>query len=392
MHILTRRQDNLRGVSQSYDTCRVTDYREGIFFKVYFLCLISLGGSMELVNGLRTTQITEEKSRRKVTIAKSATNMELLRDGEVEDGYRTVFIRSGYRRPGLSIQQCLYSLTRPSNETINVWSHAIAFGLFLVRFYRLFFAQDQKPFASPWGYPLLCFAAGILALMAMSAIAHLINCISITAHHTGFYLDYAAICVYSFSASLTFYFYSRPGNSSFLFLKSPEIFLAVSALICCVSVAVTCSSRHRWKKTGHVVRTTLFTMYFVIVTLPFTYRLATSNEEHSDSHHYFARLIAHYIISALVNVTKLPERAFPYSFDFFGQSHHFLHVFAAFAASDAFNAVYVDMVERQKTLAHEAQPDFYNTIGIFSVVVVINLLIVLWFVRSLIQQEKQKKQ
>lgn len=309
----------------------------------------------------------------------------LLGDGEIEDGFRTVFIHSGYRRPGLTITQCLSSLSQPNNETMNVWSHVIAFGLFAVRFYGLFCTEPLRP----WSYPLVCFAFGILSLMAMSSTAHLINCMSITAHHTGFYLDYAAICVYSFSGSLAFYFYSRPVDSSFI---SPGIFLTISAVLCCISITVCCASRHRWKKTGHVVRTTLFTVYFVVVTLPFTYRSFMGNEPCSDSQHYFTRLITNYIISALVNVTKLPERAFPQLFDFFGQSHHFLHVFAALAASDAFNAVYFDMKDREKALSHHPQPHLYNSIGIFTVIVIINLLIVAWFVRSLLQQEKQKKQ
>lgn len=321
--------------------------------------------------------------------ANENTENVLLNDREIEEGFRTLFIKSGYRRPGLTLSQCFSSLLQPNNEAVNVWSHFIAFGLFCLQFYHVFFGDDDVAITSVRSYPLLCFAAGILSLMAMSSIAHFINCISLTAHHTGFYLDYAAICVYSFSGSLAFYFYARPINTAFI---SPGVFLSISALLCCISVAVSCFSRHQWKKTGHLVRTTLFFFYFFLVTLPFTYRVFMSNEPKTESHHYFNRLIMNYVISAVVNVTKLPERAFPQAFDFCGQSHHFLHVFSALAASDAFNVAYYDMKNREKDLVNLQQPDFYNSLGIFSLVVIINLLVVGWFVRSLLLQEKEKKQ
>lgn len=318
-------------------------------------------------------------------------NNGLLRDREVPEGFRTVFIETGYRKPGLSAKNCLMSVLEPTNETINVWSHVIALVLFMVRFYDVF---NHTAMDDPWSYPLTTFAIGIAALMAMSSTAHLFNCISLSYHHIGFYLDYAAICVYSFSGAQAFFFYSRPANAcSFFLLKSPNMFMLLSASLSGICTFVCCLSRHQWRKKGYIVRTSLFIIYFVIVTFPFTYRVIQGKEpETADSVHYFIRHIITYIISAMVNMFKIPERNFPGLFDFFGQSHHFLHLFAALGASDAFTAVYLDMTSRHQILvdAGTRGPDFYNTWFPFLLVVVINLTIVYWFAKSLLKEERRK--
>ncbi|EDO49853.1 predicted protein, partial [Nematostella vectensis] len=235
--------------------------------------------------------------------------LELVFDCDIPEGFRTPFIKTGYRKPGLTMWGCFKSLIEPTNETVNVWTHVLALVLFLLRFSNVFSNSDFDP----WCYGLVCFAIGIASLMAMSSSAHLINCMSLSAHHIGFYLDYAAICVYSFSGSQAFFFYSRPSQTDFVLLSSPTVFLTVSAIMSCLCTAVCCASRHRWLRSKYVIRTSMFMLYFIIVTSPFTYRLAysTAESETSRAVHYFNRHIINYILSAFVNVTKLPERYFP---------------------------------------------------------------------------------
>ena len=145
----------------------------------------------------------------------------LLPDFEVPVEIRTTYIVWGYRYWRLSARECLQSLFHTTNETINVWSHAVAFVLFAVRFSTVFSWQDHDQVLNP----LLAFAFSILLLMAASSTAHLFNCLSLRAHHIGFYFDYAAINCYAFGGAMLYFFYSRPlGEEAPLIFKSASGF------------------------------------------------------------------------------------------------------------------------------------------------------------------------
>ena len=276
----------------------------------------------------------------------------LLPDFEVPVEIRTTYIVWGYRYWRLSARECLQSLFHTTNETINVWSHAVAFVLFAVRFSTVFSWQDHDQVLNP----LLAFAFSILLLMAASSTAHLFNCISLRAHHIGFYFDYAAINCYAFGGAMLYFFYSRPlGEEAPLIFKSAPVFHIIAAVLCILCTAVMCISRHRcsdkWK---YVIRTLAVAVNFLYDISPYIYRWLFSQETDTGydlgSLHYFKRHLICYLVSAIANATKLPERLIPGVFDFLGQSHHFLHVLSAMGAADAFTTAQIDLKGRRDAL------------------------------------------
>lgn len=85
----------------------------------------------------------------------AATAKALLRWDEVPDDFVECFILSGYRRLPCTAQECLASVLKPTNETLNFWTHFIPLLLFLSKFCRLFFlGGSDVPFHHPWLLPL----------------------------------------------------------------------------------------------------------------------------------------------------------------------------------------------------------------------------------------------
>lgn len=307
-----------------------------------------------------------------------------LPDFKVPFEFREPFILSGYRRPRISSRDCLVSIFKRCNETINVWSHIVACLFFVVRSLVVF--SEHNPFEDAFVYPLLSFAIGTSAMFGMSAGAHLFNSMSSKTRHVCFFFDYAAISVYAFSAGQAFYFYSRPLNSKWTIFRSYSTFVAVCVIVSCFSIYSCCASRHRWIDHKFLIRTGTFMASFFINTLPYWVRMWDCQSEvdcNAISIPYFMRQFMFFAVAAVANGSRLPERLIPGVFDFCGQSHHFLHILCAIGAADEMTALYLDMLGRRQAQELSSFPTFTNSLLITLLVLAANVVVVLWFTVSL---------
>ena len=316
-----------------------------------------------------------------------------LRSEDVPAQFREMFICSGYRKPYGSALDCVKSAFQLRNETVNVWTHFVPFLLFLVRFASLFWKYG---ITDTYVYPLLSFAIGICGFLLMSSGAHLFNSMSPRVRHICFFFDYAAISVYSVGAGQAFYFYSRSLNSDKMLFSSSTIFLSVSCLISVLSTAICCASRHRWSKMKYVIRTFCFGVAFLCNSAPYLHRLlvepsATLETEYEQlAFSYFMRHCYFYLISALANMSRMPERLMPGVFDIIGHSHHFLHVFTALGSADQFTAIQIQMESRRNDLERFPTATFANSLGLMVVICLINCGIVLRF-GSKLRSDKEEE-
>ena len=204
--------------------------------------------------------------------------------------------------------------------------------------------------------------------------------------HVCFFCDYCAISVYSVGAGMAFYSYGRPfpegdnhiGRSFF----SPGIYVAGSILVSFISTYFCCASRHRWPKLKYVIRTGCFVLAFFFNCSPYLYRVAVEGISSIDplAWSYFKRHTLFYLIAALANTTRMPERLIPGVFDIVGHSHNFLHVFTALGVSDQFTAMAIEMHHRRPSLEHLGGSFLSSTSLVMMIVVsVANILIVVWF-------------
>ncbi|KXJ15538.1 Progestin and adipoQ receptor family member 6 [Exaiptasia diaphana] len=291
-------------------------------------------------------------------------------------------------RESLTVRQCIVSLFSIHNETFNVWSHLLpAFGFMTYAAYLV----DANGISDVTIYPLLCFAFGTCLMLFSSAFAHLFCCMSWRALHICFYIDYAAISVFSFTASQGYYFYSRPlSEGTFVLYRDPYVFLGVNMALSCTNMFISCMTWHRFTNYRPLVRTGLYVVKFLVDISPFITR-CFSEQCNSNVTKIFNRQILWYAIAAIANAFQIPERSFPgIRFDILGNSHHFLHVFTALGNYDAFRVMTIDMTERRIQLDRtEYKPTFLNTFGFVVFLMLVNCSIVVWFVRKWLPNEEE---
>ena len=303
---------------------------------------------------------------------------------EVPPQFKEMFIVSGYRRPYSSAKDCFLSIFQiQSNECLNVWTHLLPLFCFIVRFVYVF---SSLSFTDPYNYPLVCFALSICGFCSMSCGAHMFNSMSPRLRHTCFFFDYAAIAIYCFGASQVFFYYGRPAYSEVPIYNNHWLFLSISAFVSLSANFLCCASRHRWLSIKYLIRTTPFVVAFLYIVSPVVWRTYTCVEAtdcNLESLSYHKRHAMFYLFAAVINVSRLPERLTPGTFDCIGNSHHFLHLFTAIGASDEFSAIFSDMTNRREILDNLEGPTFLNSVGLMIMFAVVNIAIVIYFAKQL---------
>lgn len=309
-----------------------------------------------------------------------------MKQCQVPEMFRVPFIVSGYRRPGLSFWECIRSLLRSSNETINVWSHLLALVLFVS------VNMTSLPTDDPFFLPLIAFAAGISVLYFTSSFAHLFNCMSEYSHRVCFFFDYAAIGFYTFTAGQALFFYSRTAGASAwaTSYNSLAISQAVATVFSFLVTILCCASSHpRWRNCKAVLRVAILVVNWLVITSPYTVRLLLC--EHADPAYngvsmvYFKRHVIFCGLGAVLYAARVPERLMTGVFDNFGQSHNLAHILIAMGIQQAFNTAQVDLQERRSVLMERSapQPTLMNTVGMALIVLFGHIVIVLWFASKL---------
>ena len=318
-----------------------------------------------------------------------------LHKDEINPQFRIAFINTGYRKPYIEASECVQSAFSPHcNETFNIWSHVIALFLFIWKFYDVF--STKHSLLDPENWPLLVAGIGICGFCIASSAAHMFNSMSLAAHNSCFFMDYAAISVYSVGLGQAFYFCSRPLNPELGVFKSEWPFIAVSLLTSVSTTFLCCKTRIHWQRYKYIVRTALCVVPFFVNTAPFLYRanIACTNDVDCISPASLWAFQMHFFISvlaAIVNSLRFPENVFPGVFDVFGQSHNLLHVFVATGASYLFDTLRFDMIARRhKLMLNPVQSSVFNTLLPFVAGIVINVGIALVFSRSKVEEVREK--
>eukprot|EP00794_Sanderia_malayensis_P020424 gene20424-22437_t len=319
-----------------------------------------------------------------------------LHRDEILPQFRIPFIMTGYRRPNLKVIECMHSAFIPTcNEALNFWSHFIALGLFILKFYELFTTTYSIYDQSKW--PLLSSGVGICGFCLASSTAHMFNSMSPAAQHSCFFMDYAAIAIYSVCAGQGFFYYGRPLNPTLWIFRSEWTFIIASTLTSICTTLLCCTTRFRWHKYKYTIRTMSFVAPFIVNASPYMYRMLFCSHDSLDaistvSFRAFQIHVFFYLSSAIVNMLRFPERVFPGKFDMFGHSHHFLHVFTAIGASYQFDAIHLDMIARKDQLmAHPIQGSINNSLLPLVFSIAVNIIIALCFGKNSDQIAKNYK-
>lgn len=304
----------------------------------------------------------------------------LLRHTDVPPRVIENFILTGYRFPNYSLRDCLLSAFRPTNETGNFWTHFLPVFVFSYYFVEVFGWDGAPQGDDPFFYPLWNYFIGVFCLLMASSLAHLLNSMSIVVREVCFFVDYGTISSYTVGSSLAYYYYIHPRaglvkpqgqngsqlnitqdlmdslKSSYAMPESSVFFdtfyipsACVGAIICVLSC---CNSRQKWRHYRYVIRTFVFLLPFLISSTPIFYRLLTrSPYSHTSSSFtastsmpvFFYRHCFWLLLSAVFNISKLPERLAPGCFDIWGHSHQWFHCFTFLSILDELHMIKAEL-------------------------------------------------
>lgn len=352
----------------------------------------------------------------------SGQPLPLLRHTDVPPRVTESFILSGYRFPNYSLRDCLLSAFRPTNETGNFWTHFLPVFVFAYYFVEPFGWEGAPPGDSPFFYPLWNYFIGVFCLLMASSMAHLLNSMSLVIREVCFFVDYGTISVYTVGSSLAYYYYIHPRagilengvgglnktSSSSSALPLPitlpefsvffEIFyVPCSCVVAIVCVLACCNTRQRWRTYRYVIRTLVFLLPFLVSSTPIFYRLLTASPyplasssfaSSASMTQYFCRHCMWLVVSAVFNISKIPERFSPGLFDIWGHSHQWFHCCTFLSILDELHMIKAELravllhpslVMPPAQLQHLPGPTLVSTYGVMVLLQATIASIIAWF-------------
>ncbi|KAK5134332.1 hypothetical protein LTR08_006761 [Meristemomyces frigidus] len=231
-------------------------------------------------------------------------------------------ILTGYRFSETKVD-CLRSCFRPSNETFNIWSHAI--GLVIVLAIAFFIYPHTSAFKLATNFDIFiagCFFFAACKCMVASALWHAMCSISDQTLMERFAcVDYTGISLLVAASIMTSEytaFYCEPW-SRWLYL-STTLVLGIAGTILPWHPIFNRADMS-WARVGFYV-TLATTGFFPILQL-------THQRGWDETAYFYAPLLKSvlvYLGGAILYAAKLPERFLPGRFDYLGGSHNIWHV------------------------------------------------------------------
>uniref|UniRef100_W5N763 Progestin and adipoQ receptor family member 9 n=1 Tax=Lepisosteus oculatus TaxID=7918 RepID=W5N763_LEPOC len=325
---------------------------------------------------------------------------QLFRHTDVPARVTESFILSGYRFPDCSFSECLASAFRPTNETGNFWTHFLALFVFAFHCLEPAGGGQARALSDPFFYPFWTYALGAAGLLAVSSLAHLFNAMSLQVREICFFVDYGTISAYTVGSSLAYFYYIHPraglapagarrGNASQAWPPAagpspPRLargffdtfYIPSTCLVALICTLACCSSRQRWRRHRYVIRTLVFLLPFAVASAPIFYRLYAGPPGGGGGGTlapFFYRHCFWLVMSALINVSKIPERLSPGHFDIWGHSHQWFHCFTFLSILDELRMIKAEMRELSGAAllaGAAAGPTLLSTYGVMLVFII----------------------
>lgn len=313
-----------------------------------------------------------------VTLRSNGLSGQLYHKDEMPEHFHEHFIVRGYRHPKSSAWQCILSLFDATNETLNFWTHFLPSWYFFWVLKGLAETLDFRH--DPYTWPLLCYMFTCCVFPLASAVAHTFNVMSEKARHVCFFLDYSALSLFSFGVGVAYHAYCFPSALvETAFMDKYVVGAGVCAVIC---TTASCMTRFMQPSVvRQILRLSSFATPYIYNSSPIIYRLlfCTDDERSLSSHYLHTRQFALAITAAFLYASHLPERLKPGHFDIIGHSHQLFHVASIVAVLDQLQAILLDMQERKAFVKHWMTFDLYDSIGVVSILLVVNTFIITLF-------------
>ncbi|KAJ2983276.1 hypothetical protein NUW58_g6278 [Xylaria curta] len=233
-------------------------------------------------------------------------------------------ILKGYRFSDSKIE-CVRSVFGVSNETVNIWSHALGFFIILaVAFYFYPTSANFSLYTKTDVFIAAVFFFAACKCLVCSTIWHTMNCVADQTLMERFAcIDYTGISLLIAASIMTTeytVFYCEP--------VSRWAYMTATAVL---GIAGTILPWHptfngqemAWLRVGFFIGLGA-TGFLPIFQIILTRGSASAYDFYLESNLLKSLLV--YVIGAFVYASKVPERWFPGAFDFFGNAHNLWHL------------------------------------------------------------------
>ncbi|CEG81133.1 hypothetical protein RMATCC62417_15367 [Rhizopus microsporus] len=235
-----------------------------------------------------------------------------------------VYITGGYRRQTNSYLECAQSLFYLHNESINIWSHFLAFLLFIGIGFHFLWSNPLADSLTTFDYTyFFVFVAGALTCLGFSASFHCFSCHSEKVAATWNRCDYAGITTLIVGSFFPMIYYGFHCHQT---LQS--VYLSIIVVLGAITATVTLlkhfrTPAYRW------VRALLFIslgLFGVVPTLHGIIIYGLNNAVKTISLSHLILMALTYIAGAVIYGARFPERVKPGMFNYFGASHQIFHI------------------------------------------------------------------
>ncbi|XP_057683751.1 progestin and adipoQ receptor family member VII, a [Corythoichthys intestinalis] len=271
-----------------------------------------------------------------------------VRDTEVPHFFRERYVRAGYRPLHQRWSYYFLSAFRRHNETVNIWTHLLAFLVLLAKMSHV--AETVDLIRDRHAWPLLLLMLSALNYTAWSVVAHLLGSKSEMTHYTLFFMDYVGVAQYQYSSALVHYYYSAEEG---FFRRVGAVFMPVVALLSWLSCLGCCYGKYRnhtlppWvRKVSQVTPSTVAYLWDIS---PVAHRLLFGDPDPAAVYHLGH--VAFFLGCAVFFAFPVLERCWPGGCDFLGQGHQLFHVLLSCCTICQINASLLDYGGRRQVYA-----------------------------------------
>ncbi|XP_070840857.1 progestin and adipoQ receptor family member VII, a [Chaetodon trifascialis] len=309
-----------------------------------------------------------------------------VRDTEVPHYFRERYICTGYRPLNHNWRYYFLSLFQRHNETINVWTHLLAFLVFLVKLQQI---TETVDFVSdPHSWPLLVLILSSLIYSAFSVTAHLLGGKSELCHYAFFFLDYVGVAQYQYGSAIGHFYYavdeSLHRHMRGIFMPTATVLSCLSCLGCCYGKYCNHSLPTWVRKIGQVLPSALAYLWDSSPVVKRLMLWSTASDDPAVIYHFGQ--VAFFLSCAFFFTYPLLERCFPGRCNFVGQSHQIFHVFLSCCTLCQIHACHLDFVSRRKLYSGlHGSGEAALFVGLYVVTLVVCALIVAVMLRKVKQ-------
>ena len=252
-----------------------------------------------------------------------ATETDTCSFRDVDIGGRELFIVKGYRPLHRPVSYALRSIFTMNNETLNIWTHLLPAGIFILRLLR----EIPNCVYDVTRLPIFGVLLGALIVFLASSNAHTFCCLSVQWKRILFTVDHAAVSVYFTMATALVAAYLP--DRVFLF-ESRLFYASVGLPACLVAGLLSALSKLRNQQIKYIefLRICPFVVSFMFSYIPVIRFFFFSDIAGIDRMvNGLYQSVSFILISVLFKISHFPERCRPGCFDLIGHSHQIFHVF-----------------------------------------------------------------